>query len=190
MAVDKLVDSTQLDSDLTAVANAIRTKGGTSASLAFPSGFVDAIDAIETGGGGGGKTYGLIAEYTVTESVSVISLSLPELVQSDGLAFLECVNLAHTSDYIYPEVGTVGNHNNELYFAKGTTENRLSTVMFSAKKEIGTLSFSGAFAFSGTAGGKVNQRSTAWVPNSIRLTLYAAASVFTSGTVRLYGRIA
>ena len=53
MAVDKLVDSTQLDTDLTSVANAIRTKGGTSASLAFPTGFVAAIDAIETGGGGG-----------------------------------------------------------------------------------------------------------------------------------------
>ena len=52
MAVDKLVDSSQLDADLTSVANAIRTKGGTSASLAFPAGFVDAIDAIETGGGG------------------------------------------------------------------------------------------------------------------------------------------
>ena len=52
MSVDKLVDSTQLDADLTSVANAIRTKGGTSASLAFPSGFVSAINAISTGGGG------------------------------------------------------------------------------------------------------------------------------------------
>lgn len=52
MAVDKLVDSTQLDSDLTSVANAIRTKGGTSGSLAFPSGFVSAINAISGGGGG------------------------------------------------------------------------------------------------------------------------------------------
>jgi hypothetical protein len=53
MAVDKLVDSTQLDTDLTAVANAIRMKGGTSASLAFPTDFVSAINAIPTGGGGG-----------------------------------------------------------------------------------------------------------------------------------------
>lgn len=53
MALDKLVDSAQLDSDLTSVANAIRAKGGTSAQLAFPTGFVDAIDAIETGGGSG-----------------------------------------------------------------------------------------------------------------------------------------
>lgn len=49
MSIDKAVDSTQLDADLTSVANAIRTKGGTSAQLAFPSGFVSAIDAIPTG---------------------------------------------------------------------------------------------------------------------------------------------
>ena len=48
MSVDKLVDSTQLDSDLTSVANAIRTKGGTSAPLAFPADFITAIMAIPT----------------------------------------------------------------------------------------------------------------------------------------------
>lgn len=52
MAVDKLVDSTQLDSDLTSVANAIRIKGGTSGNLAFPNGFVSAIQNIPSGGGG------------------------------------------------------------------------------------------------------------------------------------------
>lgn len=50
MAVDKLVDSTQLDADLTSIANAIRTKGGTSAQMAFPAGFVSAVQAIPTGG--------------------------------------------------------------------------------------------------------------------------------------------
>lgn len=49
MAVDKLVDSTQLNADLTSVANAIRTKGGTSADLAFPAGFVSAVNAIPQG---------------------------------------------------------------------------------------------------------------------------------------------
>lgn len=39
------------DTDLTAVADAIRAKGGTNEPLSFPQGFVDAIDAIETGGG-------------------------------------------------------------------------------------------------------------------------------------------
>lgn len=36
---------------LTSVANAIRTKGGTSAQMAFPSGFVSAVEAIPSGGG-------------------------------------------------------------------------------------------------------------------------------------------
>lgn len=52
MALDKLVDSSQLDANLTSVANAIRTKGGTSASLSFPGGFVDAVNAIEAGSSG------------------------------------------------------------------------------------------------------------------------------------------
>lgn len=39
------------DTSLTSIANAIRTKGGTSASLSFPDGFVSAIQNIPTGGG-------------------------------------------------------------------------------------------------------------------------------------------
>ena len=50
MALDKLVDSTQLNSDLTSVANAIRGKGGTSSPLLFPNGFVNAINNIPTTG--------------------------------------------------------------------------------------------------------------------------------------------
>lgn len=38
------------DTELTSVANAIRTKGGTSASLSFPDGFVTAIGNISGGG--------------------------------------------------------------------------------------------------------------------------------------------
>lgn len=49
MALDKAVDSAQLNADLTAVADAIRAKGGTSDSLAYPDGFVTAIQAIQTG---------------------------------------------------------------------------------------------------------------------------------------------
>lgn len=69
MSVDKLVDSTQLDADLASVADAIRTKGGTSASLAFPAGFVQAIGDIPTGGGGAQVATGTFTgsnEHTVT----------------------------------------------------------------------------------------------------------------------------
>lgn len=71
MAVDKLVDSTQLDADLTSVANAIRTKGGTSADLAFPAGFVSAVEAIPSGGGGLQTGTFTIASKTKTVTISL-----------------------------------------------------------------------------------------------------------------------
>lgn len=49
MAYDKVVDSAQLDADLKVVADAIRTKGGTSEQLEFPSGMASAVESIETG---------------------------------------------------------------------------------------------------------------------------------------------
>ena len=70
MSVDKLVDSTQLDSDLTSVANAIRTKGGTSAQLAFPADFVSAITAIPSGGGGLS-----VATFTATATATDATIS-------------------------------------------------------------------------------------------------------------------
>ena len=41
------------DTDLKAVADAIRTKAGSTAVLSFPDGFVSAVNGIETGGGFG-----------------------------------------------------------------------------------------------------------------------------------------
>ena len=38
------------DAELTAVADAIRAKGGVSGRLVFPAGFVSAVAAIPTGG--------------------------------------------------------------------------------------------------------------------------------------------
>lgn len=54
MAIDKAVDSSQLNAGLKAVADAIREKGGTSGALMFPGGFADAIAAIQSGSGGSG----------------------------------------------------------------------------------------------------------------------------------------
>lgn len=69
MALDKLVDSSQLDSDLTSVANAIRAKSGGSGQLAFPAGFVSEIGSIPTGGQSnfvliGTKVFSNVPEYT------------------------------------------------------------------------------------------------------------------------------
>lgn len=52
MALDKAVDSAVLDAGMTAVADAIRAKAGTTEPLAWPDGFTAAISGIETGDGG------------------------------------------------------------------------------------------------------------------------------------------
>lgn len=70
MAVDKLVDSSQLDSNLTAVANAIRNKTGQSGRLSFPTGMVNAIASIQTGGGSSTPTAPRLQAKTATPSLS------------------------------------------------------------------------------------------------------------------------
>ena len=63
------------DTELTSVANAIRTKGGTNASLTFPNGFVSAIGNIS---GGGGSSDFSTAEVTVTYTGNdVLTLYIP-----------------------------------------------------------------------------------------------------------------
>ena len=86
MAVDKLVDSTQLDADLTSVANAIRTKGGTSASLAFPADFVSAIAAIPSGGGTTGTLTFDFTKGLTDEETGAVTWALSGATQdSNGL---------------------------------------------------------------------------------------------------------
>ena len=68
MALDKLVDSAQLDSDLEDVADAIRAKSGGSSPLAFPAGFVSEIGSIQTGGGGSGETLLKSGTFTYASS--------------------------------------------------------------------------------------------------------------------------
>ena len=72
------------DTNLTAVANAIRTKGGTSAPLEFPDDFVSAIGDIQTGGGTPAVPTGavrfldydgtVVAAYSASEFASLTAL--------------------------------------------------------------------------------------------------------------------
>ena len=75
MAVDMLVDSTALDAALTATANAIRTKGGTSAQIAFDdeTGFAAAIAALPSGGGSLPAGLNAIAYGTFTPAQQITS---------------------------------------------------------------------------------------------------------------------
>lgn len=58
-----MADYKVTDSELTSVANAIRTKGGTQAQLEWPTGFSTAIAAIPSGGGGGGQLHYADGDY-------------------------------------------------------------------------------------------------------------------------------
>lgn len=88
------------DTDLASVANAIRTKGGTSNPLTFPAGFVSAIEAIPTGGGGSAVSFSISAAgdaviYYVDDSGTPIESSFMiagGTVSSSGLEnSLACV---------------------------------------------------------------------------------------------------
>lgn len=104
MAVDKLVDSAQLNADLTSVANAIRTKGGTSEQLAFPAGFVSAVQAIPTGFSVDDIAMRNIAGDIILQTATrlynygfafcgITSVSSESLTQLAEACFRNCVNL-------------------------------------------------------------------------------------------------
>ena len=115
MAYDKVVDSTVLNAGLTQIASAIRAKTGTGGTLAFPSGFVSAIEGLS----GGSATEPYIEEtydangqlidavmhgYTQIRSNAfaycggLVSVSGISAITSIGYsAFQNCTNLALTS---------------------------------------------------------------------------------------------
>ena len=97
MAYDKLVDSTQLDADLTSVADAIRAKSGGSGSLAFPVGFVSEIEAIESVGSGPqweliGTTTIALEEYTddSTSEVTDTGINIQNTDWAYGIVIITC----------------------------------------------------------------------------------------------------
>ena len=79
MAYDKVVDSSVLNANLTSVANAIRTKGGATGNLVFPTGFVDAISAIQTG------TVSMeVHEITIASTLGNGTNSMPNILTSNA----------------------------------------------------------------------------------------------------------
>ena len=115
MAYDKVVDSTVLNAGLTQIASAIRAKTGTGGTLAFPSGFVSAIEGLP----GGSATepyieetydangqlidavmhgYTSIRPYAFQHCSVLVSVSGISAITSIGkYAFSQCSNLALTS---------------------------------------------------------------------------------------------
>lgn len=84
MALDKVVDSKQLDADLNKVANAIRENGGTTDTLAFPDEFVTAIGNMSAGGSGCTLNVTGVAGDTVT--ITKDSITRTKTLDSSGMA--------------------------------------------------------------------------------------------------------
>lgn len=74
------------DASLSAVADAIRSKGGTSEELAFQADFVQAIEDIETGGGG--EVLLASGEYTLASDVSADPIQVPVSVNGKVTRYL------------------------------------------------------------------------------------------------------
>lgn len=118
MALDKLVDSSQLDTDLTSVANAIRAKGGTSAQLAFPAGFVSAVQAIPTGTTPTGtKQISITANGTTTEDVTnYANAEITVNVQSGGdYVAADWLNVAKPVGAIVSDISSLNSNGNQLF---------------------------------------------------------------------------
>lgn len=79
-----MADYLVTDTELTSIANAIRTKGGTSANLSFPTGFVSAINAIPTGGGGSSKNIQMSMGRDEISSTSYVATDLTITVEKTG----------------------------------------------------------------------------------------------------------
>lgn len=194
MAVDKLVDSTQLNADLTSVANAIRTKGGTSADLAFPSGFVSAVQAIPAGGT---PTIGLIDEIDVENGVKLITYDLPALALSYGVVWADC-DITFTNDYLY---GLVVNsvdlpNDNTGYMAQADSYSGIMTLPFRKAVIVNNVilrGYHGMMALDTPT--QISNRIVAILDTEyafarVVFKLFSSKAYFTGGKIRLYGRIA
>lgn len=93
MAVDKAIDSTEFDSKLTTVADAIRTAGGTTATMSFPTGMVDAISSLSSGGGGTEELSALLKIFGCSDyEISV--------VQEDAAYTLQRIKIPITNEIL------------------------------------------------------------------------------------------
>lgn len=100
MSLDKLVDSTQLDSDLTSVANAIRAKSGGSSQLAFPAGFVSEIGNIPSGGGGWTST-GIAAGTEPSGAIEINDVA----ITNNAFTYKSAITSIHIKNASVKDIG-------------------------------------------------------------------------------------
>ena len=140
MAIDKAIDSAALDAEMIEVANSIRSKGGTTASLVWPDGFKAAVNAIPASVPSGMNIKYLIpCRFTPPRSI-------------DGLGFdsytftfkRENVNQIFSVDWTLQDQGdntTAGYWMGHLFWAMSVTANygsqNMLSVMYDAHGKAG-----------------------------------------------------
>lgn len=129
MALDKLVDSAQLDSDLEDIADAIRAKSGGLSPLAFPAGFVSEVESIQTGGGDPWEKF---ASFMKNELTSIPAL---DGVTSIGAGMFQ--SSSNLTSFDFSNITSIG--------ASAFYGSRLSGVLVFPK----AISFLGNAAFRG-----------------------------------------
>ena len=108
-----MADYLVTDTELTSIANAIRTKGGTSASLTFPTGFVSAINDIQTGGSGVDiPVFNITLDYYYNITSATCNKTYAECEALTG-------SLPHDYSAILVEDATIPDENNDAISAYG-----------------------------------------------------------------------
>lgn len=158
MAYDKVVDSVKLDAHLTTVADAIRRKGGTSDPLSFPNGFVDAVEAIQTGGDSSMETALIqrtLTEYSNNELTHIggyafcdfdelTSISLPNVVSAGGYALSDCDSL---KSVMFPALAKVPeNFMRRCLYMERADFHKINSIGSNAFYQCGAMSKNGGFA--------------------------------------------
>ena len=169
MALDKVIDSAALDAGMTAAADAIRAKAGTTEPLAWPDGFITAISGIETGGGDSASSVidksvtsitsnaAEVGQYAFCGCEQLETVSFPMATKIQGGAFIGCKALVSVSAPNLTEIRSDATNYFMLDMVGGYMEDTLSafsgctslsTVDFPAAVTIGASAFSGCMSLS------------------------------------------
>lgn len=95
MANYKVVDTEQLEADLTVVADAIRGKGGTTELLSFPNGMKEAVEAIQSGGGVYFPYTVTVGEITPTTNLNEMTIYIGDKKGKKFMFYLMCNEMVH-----------------------------------------------------------------------------------------------
>lgn len=138
-----MADYLVTDTELTAIADAIRTKGGTSSALEFPTGFVTEIGNI-SGGGGGATTVsfddnctflgGYISyidgngDYQHTTSLAMMSAVSYQMLSKSLLVYCHNIDPAMSGNITGTPVGMTLVDTKNISFSRGTAYLRFYQV--------------------------------------------------------------